>query len=86
MLKILPGILSDVIVLMHVFNTVVTIVLLLFPPLYSKRGIITRSPCSWVRCPTSFICYHVCLPRFVFLVCLSSVYLKPVNYVENAMP
>ena len=47
--------------------TVVTIVPLLFPTLYGKRCIFTRSPCSWVLCPSSFICYHVCLPRFAFL-------------------
>ena len=46
-------------------NYVVTIVPLLFPTLYGKRGIFTRSSCSWVLCPPSFICYHVCLPRFV---------------------
>ena len=38
---------------------VVTIVPLLFPTLYSKRGIFTRSPCLWALCPPSFIFKYV---------------------------
>ena len=43
---------------------VMTIVLLLFPTLYSKRGIFTHSPLLWVFHPISFHCYHVHLPCF----------------------
>ena len=38
---------------------VMTIVSLLFPTLYGKRGIFTRSPLLWVCHPLSFCCYHV---------------------------
>ena len=44
-----------------------TIVRLLFPTLFGKRGIFTRSPLLWVFDPLSFHCYHVFLPCFILL-------------------
>ena len=42
-------------------HCVMTIVPLLFPTLFGRRGIFTCSPWSWVFCPLSFIHYHVLL-------------------------
>ena len=55
-------------------KVVVTIVPLLFPTLYGKRGIFARSPLLWVFKTLSFHCYHVHLPCFSLLTLLSLIF------------
>ena len=54
---------------------VMTIIPLLVPTLYGKRGIFTRSPLLWVFYALSFHCYHVHLRCLILLTDLISVYL-----------
>ena len=72
--------LSYPICLSHVLHYVVTIVPLLFPTLYGKRGIFTHSPLLWVFDPLSFHCYHVHLPCHILTTLLMSTYLGQLDY------
>ena len=63
---------------------VVTIIPLLFPTLYGKRDIFTRSPLLWVFYALSFNCYHVHLRCLWYLctcnrlsVAMSLFYISP---------
>ena len=65
--------------LFYLIVVTIVIVPLILPTLFGKRGIFARYLLPWVFHPLSFCCYRVCLPRFVLLSCLISLYLKLVT-------